>query len=135
LLRIENSRFSNTRQSRSIKSRALRTEAIGRTITDGPEETSSYLIDIPKGGATTIRDNTLEKGPKAENHTTAIAIGEEGVTNPTPEITISNNNFRNDGKYQTATPARLKGNKLSGSVVPLKGMVACNRLFALRVAN
>ena len=88
LLRVENSRFSNTRQGHSIKSRALRTEVIGCTITDCPDGTSSYLIDVPNGGSMTVRDNTLEKGPNAENHTTAIAIGEEGVTHPTPEIKI-----------------------------------------------
>ena len=44
------------------------------------------------------------------------------------EITITNNSLRNDGDYETAllwnttaTPATLKGNKLSGSVIPLKG--------------
>jgi len=74
--------------------RAKRTEVIGCTITDGPDGTSSYLIEAPNGGALIVRDNTLEKGPKSENHTTAIAIGAEGVTNPTPEITITNNNFR-----------------------------------------
>ena len=128
LLRVENSRFSNTRQAHSIKSRAGHTEVTGCTITDGPDGTSSYLIEAPNGGALIVRDNTLEKGPKSENHNAAIAIGHEGVTQPTPEITITNNNFRNDGDYQsallwnvTATPAILKGNKLSGSVVPLKG--------------
>ena len=127
LLRVENSRFSNTRQAHSIKSRALRTEVIGCTITDGPDGTSSYLIEAPNGGALIVRDNTLEKGPKSENHKAAIAIGAEGATHPTPEITITNNNFRNDGSYQTAllwnltaTPATLEGNKLSGSVIPLK---------------
>ena len=74
-----------------------------------------------------MRDNTLEKGPRSENHNAAIAIGAEGVTHPTPEITVTNNNLRNDGNYQTAllwnltaTPATLNGNKLSGSVNPLK---------------
>jgi hypothetical protein len=74
-----------------------------------------------------VRDNSLEKGPKAENHTAAIAIGAEGVTHPTPEITLTNNNLRNDGDYETAllwnltaTPATLKGNQFSGSVIPLK---------------
>ena len=128
LLRVDNSRFSGTRQGHSIKSRALRTEVIGCTIVDGPEGTSSYLIEIPNGGALFMRDNTLEKGPKAENHTAAIAIGAEGVTQPTAEVTITNNSFRNDGDYETtllwnitATRATLKGNKLSGSVIPLKG--------------
>ncbi len=128
MLRVENSHFSNTRQGHSIKSRALRTEVIGCTITDGPEGTSSYLIEAPNGGAVIVRDNTLEKGPKSENHNAAIAIGAEGVTHPTPEITITNNSLRNDGNYETAlvwnltaTPATLMGNKLSGSVIPLKG--------------
>jgi len=128
VLRVESSRFTNTRQAHSIKSRAKRTEVIGCAITDGPDGTSSYLIEAPNGGALIVRDNTLEKGPKSENHTAAIAIGAEGVTNPTPEITVTNNDFRNDGDYQTAlvrnitaTPAILKGNKLAGSVIPLKG--------------
>jgi Right handed beta helix region len=128
LLRVENSRFSNTRQAHSIKSRAVRTEVVGSTIVDGPEGTSSYLIEAPNGGALIVRDNTLEKGPKSENHKAAIAIGAEGVTRPTPEISVTNNNFRNDGDYETAlvwnltaTRATLKGNKLAGSVIPLSG--------------
>jgi len=101
---------------------------IGCNIADGPDGTSSYLIEAPNGGALIVRDTTLEKGPKSENHKAAIAIGAEGVTHPTPEITITNNNFRNDGNYETnlvwnltATRAILKGNKLAGSVTPLDG--------------
>src|ERR1700730_14758133 len=127
LVRVENSHFSNTRQGHSIKSRALRTEVIGCTITDGPDGTSSYLIEAPNGGALIVRENSLEKGPKSENHKAAIAIGAEGVAHPTPEITLTNNNLRNDGDYETAllwnltaTPATLKGNQFSGSVIPLK---------------
>jgi hypothetical protein len=127
LLRVENSHFSNTRQAHSIKSRALRTEVTGCTIGDGPEGTSSYLIEAPNGGALIVRNNTLEKGPKSENHKAAIAIGGEGVSHPTPEITVTDNNFRNDGNYETAllwnltaTPATLNGNQLSGSVILLK---------------
>ena len=55
-------------------------------------------------------------------------IGEEGVTQPTREITITDNTFRNSGSYGTffvtnltATEAMLKGNKLSGKVEALKG--------------
>jgi hypothetical protein len=79
LLRVENSHFSNsnTRQGHSIKSRALSTEVIGCTITDGPDGTSSYLIEAPNGGALIVRGNSLEKGPKSENHKAAIAIGAE----------------------------------------------------------
>jgi Right handed beta helix region len=128
LLRVEHSRFSNTRQGHSIKSRALHTEVIGCDIADGPDGTSSYLIDVPNGGTVILSSNTLEKGPKSENHNAAIAIGAEGVTHPTPAISIADNSFRNDGNYQTnfvwnatVTPAVLRRNKLSGSVTPLKG--------------
>ena len=128
LLHVEHSRFFDTRQGHSIKSRALRTEVIDCNIADGPDGTSSYLIDVPNGGAVVVRNNTLEKGPRSENHTTAIAIGEEGVTHPTPEISVTNNNFQNDGDFQTAlvwnataTQAVLSGNKLSGQAIPLKG--------------
>src|SRR5207245_628237 len=117
------------------KSRAKRTEVIGCNIADGPDGTSSYLIEAPNGGALIVRDTTLEKGPKSENHKAAIAIGAEGVTHPTPEITITNNNLRNDGNYETAlvwnltaTRAILKGNKLAGSVIRWMAMAPCNRL-------
>jgi len=128
LLRIENSRFFETRQGHHIKSRAARTEVIGCDISDGPDGNSSYLIDVPNGGSLVVRHSKLEKGPKAENHTTAIAIGEEAIGQPTAEILIENNTFRNDGEYKTlllwnvtATPAVLKGNKLIGAVTALKG--------------
>jgi hypothetical protein len=128
LLRVEHSRFFETRQGHHIKSRAARTEVIGCDIADGPNGTASYLIDAPNGGTLVVRDNKLEKGPKAANHTTAIAIGEESVTLPTKEILIENNVLRNDGEYKTlllwnvtATPAMLKGNKLIGPVTALKG--------------
>ena len=128
LLRVEHSQFSDTKQGHHIKSRAVRTEVIGNTIKDGPEGTASYLIDIPNGGSVVIRDNDMEKGPRAENRSTAISIGAEGVTQPTREIVVANNVFRNAGSYDTvfvsnftATEAVLQGNKLSGRVVPLKG--------------
>lgn len=128
LLRVERSVFAETKQAHHIKSRALRTEVIDSDIHDGPTGTASYLIEAPNGGTLIVRGNKLEKGPMAENHTSAIMIGSEGVDQPTPEILIENNTFRNDGSYNTflvanrsATPAVLKGNKLSGPAKPLLG--------------
>lgn len=128
LVRVENSRFFATRQGHSIKSRAQRTEVIDCTIADGPTGTSSYLIDAPNGGTLVVRGNTLEKGPLSDNNRDAIAIGEEGVTHPTPEIAIADNSFRYDGDHEpvfvwnrTRTPARLSSNRLSGPVIPLLG--------------
>ena len=128
LLHIERSVFTGTKQGHHIKSRALRTEVIGCTVQDGEEGTASYLIEQPVGGSLVVRDSTLQKGPEAENHTAAIIIGAEGVSQPTREIVIENNTFRNSGGYSTifvdnltATDAMLKGNRLSGSVKPLSG--------------
>jgi hypothetical protein len=70
----------------------------------------------------------MEKGPMAENRSTAISIGAEGVTQPTREILIENNTFRNTGAYDTmfvsnftATEAVLRGNRISGRAKPLRG--------------
>ena len=128
LLHVERSKFTDTRRAHHIKSRALRTEVIDSTIADGADGTASYEIDIPNGGSVLIRGNNIQKGPKAENHTAAIMIGAEGVTQPSREILVENNVFKNTGDYDTyfvnnftATEAVLKNNKLSGRVKPLKG--------------
>ncbi len=128
LVRIENSRFFGTKQGHHIKSRARRTEVIGCTIEDGPDGTASYEIELPNGGSLVARGNTIQKGPKAENHSAMISIGAEGVTQPTEELTIENNKVRSDGNWDTyfvnnitATEAMLRGNTLSGAVKPLRG--------------
>jgi hypothetical protein len=128
LLRVENSKFFDTREGHHIKSRAERTEVVGCTIDDGEDGTASYMIEAPNGGSLIVRDSTLTKGPQASNHTGAIVIGTEGVTQPTREITITNNAFRNAGDYPTAfvwnltaTDAILTGNRISGKAKPLQG--------------
>lgn len=85
-------------------------------VPDGPDGTASYEIEVPIGGSLVVRNSTLEKGPHAENHSAAIVIGAEGVSQPTREITIENNTFRNDGSWNTlfvrnltATEAMLRG--------------------------
>jgi hypothetical protein len=128
LLRVEHSRFIRTQQGHHIKSRAKRTEVLDNSIQDGPEGTASYEIEAPVGGSVLIRGNTIEKGPRTENKSTAISIGAEGTSNPTPEIVIENNRFRNDSPEPTTfvtnltrTPAILRGNVLHGAVTPLSG--------------
>ncbi len=128
LLRVENSLFSETKRAHHIKSRARRTEVVGTTIQDGPNGTASYLLEIPNGGDVLVRGNTFVKGPRAENHSCAIMIGSEGVTQRTREILIEDNTFRNEGSYdtyfvinRTATEALLKSNRFTGRIRPLQG--------------
>jgi hypothetical protein len=98
LLDVENSTFINTQQGHSIKSRANNTIIKNNSITDGPNGTSSYLIDLPNGGAATITGNYLEKGPRSSNYSYAITMGEEGATNPAGPIIIANNTYVNDDR-------------------------------------
>jgi hypothetical protein len=128
LLRVERSKFRETKQGHSIKSRAQRTEVIGCDIADGAEGTSSYAVEIPNGGAVVLNENHIQKGPKAENHTAAMVIGAEGITQPTPEIIVERNTFLVEGNYTsylvsniTATEAYLKGNILQGNARALRG--------------
>ncbi len=127
-LTVENSKFFNTREGHAIKSRAKATEVIDCDIEDGPTGTSSYQIDIPNGGSLIARGNTIEKGPKSQNHTAAIMVGEEGITQKTPQIIVENNTMTQHGDYSTlliknftATEAELKNNKLIGHIRPLMG--------------
>ena len=125
---VEGSRFYGTREGHHLKSRARRTEIVGNVIVDGPRGSSSYLIDIPNGGVTLIEGNRMEKGPRSDNPAVAVSIGAEGVSNPTPSITVRSNSFINRQSVATvfvrnlaATDARLSGNELRGDVAPLEG--------------
>lgn len=126
---VENSRFYGNRGGHNIKSRALETEVRNCTIEDGPNGSSSYLIDIPNGGTAVVIGNTLQKGPKSENWSTAIPVGEEGVTQPTEKLVFKDNVLVNDTRHTTtfvrnltATPAQLSGNVFKGGkVIPLEG--------------
>jgi hypothetical protein len=133
-LEVENSRFFDTHEGHSIKSRAARTTVLHCDIQDGPNGTSSYQVDVPNGGTVRIEDNKMQKGPHAQNHGTAIAIGEGGVKHPSDGIIIHNNTLINDTGFETtfvrnitATPAQLSGNVFKGgNVIPLKGDGAAN---------
>lgn len=128
-LDVEQSRFLGTQNGHNVKSRAAITRVINCDIQDGPDGTSSYQIDIPTGGSLIAERNTLEKGPRAQNWSASISIGEEGVRQPTNEITISNNLLINDTGHTTifvrnltATPAQLSNNTFRGGPVrPLQG--------------
>jgi hypothetical protein len=128
LLRVVHCRFDGTLEGHDIKSRAARTEIVDNDIADGPDGTSSYLIEAPNGGALLVDGNRLEKGPRTSNRSAAIVIGAEGVNQPTPEITVTNNDLANDSGERTAlvynlsgTKARLMGNRATGPVEMLRG--------------
>ena len=130
-LRIVQSVFVGQHQGHHIKSRALSTDIANNEIKDGAKGDASYLIDIPNGGTVSIRDNRMQKGPRAENSAAAIMIGEDGEKkaglHPSTGIRIENNQFANDMRVNTNfvrsfldTPVVLANNKLTGNITPLK---------------
>ena len=128
LLRILRSTFREQHVGHHIKSRARRTEIVDCVIEDGPAGTASYAIDIPDGGTAEIRGNRIEKGPRSENPSAIVAIGEEGGDNPGLGYVIENNRVRSDlpaltifVRNRSDRPALLRGNVLDGPVVPLTG--------------
>src|SRR5262249_47477599 len=101
---------------------------IGDDIEDGPNGTSSYLVDISNGGTLIMENNILEKGRNSTNHSAAVVIGAEGITQRTGELTFKNNSFTNSMsqgtifvRNMTATEALVTGNKLKGQIVTLSG--------------
>ncbi|HEX2943375.1 MAG TPA: right-handed parallel beta-helix repeat-containing protein [Rhodopila sp.] len=127
-LEILRSLFYGTRIAHHIKSRARTTIVRDSRIEDGPDGTSSYLIDVPNGGNLLIENDVMEKGPQSSNPGVAILIGEEGVTNPTTSLIVRNNTFRNDTgrrtifvSNRTTTKVEVQGNVLTGNVTELDG--------------
>jgi hypothetical protein len=128
LLQVENTKFYNTQQGHHIKSLAATTEITDCDIEDGPTGTASYEVDIPYGGNLEISNTIMEKGPKSQNHTTAISIGEGNESQVTNQILVESNTFTNDGPptvfvtNDTSTSAQLTNNTLLGNpTTALKG--------------
>jgi len=126
LLRVENCTFEAQHVGHHIKSRAARTEIVNNSVQDGPNGSSSYLVDLPNGGSALISGNLFEKGPRSSNKRTAIAIGAEGETNPAGEIVVDDNRFFNDTgiatafvRNYTARPIILQRNQFTGDVTPV----------------
>jgi hypothetical protein len=64
-------------------------------VVDGPTGTASYSIDLPNGGAATISNDQIEKGPDASNPT-IISYGEEGNIQAGSSLLVENTLIEND---------------------------------------
>ncbi|HEX4172065.1 MAG TPA: hypothetical protein VHY82_06255 [Acetobacteraceae bacterium] len=127
-LEVEHSHFIDQHAGHHIKSRARSTLLIDNDIADGLDGNSSYLIDIPNGGDLLIQGNRLHKGRRSENPGTVVAIGLEGVKNPTRSLVIRDNTVVSDLPFptlfvnnRTSSQAILTGNRLHGQIKPLEG--------------
>jgi hypothetical protein len=128
LMEIRRCVFLDTKIAHHIKSRARNTVVRDSRIEDGPNGTSSYLIDVPNGGNVLIQGNTMEKGLHTSNPAAAISLGVESVTNPTGTLIVRDNLFRSDARIRTAFVRNSTGaipelvdNTISGNVEVLEG--------------
>jgi hypothetical protein len=94
-LTVTNSIFQGAVVGHELKSRALVNDIEGNVFRDGPAGTASYDIDLPNGGVDTIRNNTIEKGPNAQNNA-MVHFGGEGIPYAGSSLTVTGNSFIND---------------------------------------
>jgi hypothetical protein len=94
-LDIENGYFHDANYGHEIKSRAAVTTINNTRIVDGPTSTASYSIDLPNGGAATISNDQIEKGPDASNGI-MITFGEEGNIIAGSSLIVSATLLEND---------------------------------------
>ncbi len=116
---IEDSRFHDAVVGHEIKSRATINTIIGNVISDGPDGTASYSIDLPNGGKSVIAGNLIEKGPNAENQS-IIHFGGEGIPYAGSSLLVSANQVINDRGAaavgvlnHTAVPVTITGNSFT----------------------
>ena len=118
-LTIEDSVFHDAVVGHEIKSRALNTTITGSVISDGPDGTASYSIDLPNGGKGLISGNLIYKGPQAENQA-IIHFGGEGIPYAGSSLLVTGNQVTNDRGpgavavlNHTAIPVTVTGNSLT----------------------
>ena len=115
-LTVTNSVFEQANVGHELKSRALVNTINNNSFYDGPTATASYDIDLPNGGADTVTNNTIEKGPNAENDA-MVHFGGEGIPYSGSSLLLQDNAFVNDKDSsvvgllnQTAISATIKDN-------------------------
>lgn len=103
-------RFSHSHDSVSgheVKSRARINHIEYNRLTDEGDGNSSYLVDIPEGGAAYVLGNVLEKGARAENPN-AIAFASEERGDAEGGLWVVNNTFYNRHPNATFVANRSK---------------------------
>jgi hypothetical protein len=132
-LTVTRTRFEAMRGGAAIRSGALRTEIVDARIVDGETGRSACLIDLPRGGDLTVTGTTLQKGPHSENPGCVIAIGIEGVSNPTRTLLFRDNVLTNAGPVQATFLRNLSDATATVEGLRTQGDVAGERGFSARI--
>jgi parallel beta helix pectate lyase-like protein len=131
-LTVSDSLFCGQLIGHAIKSRALVTRIENNQIYDGQgyppvgcrAGSSSFAIDTPEGGVTTIAGNRIFQGPATQNNK-MVAYGEEGLPFGNNSLIVSNNVFTNSAPHATGIydpkciPIQLTNNTFQGVATPV----------------
>ena len=124
-LTVTNSVFEQAVVGHELKSRALVNDITNNSFYDGPTGTASYDIDLPNGGKDVVSNNTIEKGPDAENNA-MVHFGGEGIPYSGSSLLVEGDAFVDDKGSaigvlnQTAISATIEGDTfahMTGSAV------------------
>jgi hypothetical protein len=124
-LNVVASYFHEAKIGHNLKSRARETYVENSYFMDGPNGTSSYLVDTPNGGVVFLRGNLFQKGPKADN-SISVAFGQEGLTWSTNTLTMIHNTLvstRSGGTFISA-PSSTQQVTLRGNIFAATGGTA-----------
>jgi hypothetical protein len=119
-LTFRHNRSSGARVGHQLKSRARENRIFYNVLTDGREGNSSYIVDLPDGGAAFIVGNLIQQGPRAENGT-LVSYAAESTSNGSGPLYIVNNTFVND-REAGGTFVRNRGS--SDQVVLINNILA-----------
>src|SRR5208283_4855164 len=114
-LTVTNCIFEQAIVGHELKSRALVNTITNNLFYDGPNGTASYDIDLPNGGTDVVENNTIEKGPMAENNA-MVHFGGEGIPYAGSSLLLQGNTFVDDKGNaigvlnQTAITVAISGN-------------------------
>ena len=130
---VTGSLFGGQLIGHDIKSRALVTTITNNRIYDGAADpadeidagSTSYAIDIPNGGITTISGNLIVQGPSSENDT-MVDYGAEGLQFSNNSLLVSGNTFISSGFSQATgiyvppgIPVQSLNNSFQGIAYPV----------------
>ena len=82
----------------NVKSRAERNFILYNRIADEGDGASSYLLDLPNGGESTVMGNVFHQGRRTEN-IALLSNGAEGASNPAQALRVVNNTFVSDHSF------------------------------------
>ena len=90
-LSVRNCRFEAGQGGHYVKSRARRVHIVENSFDDSQGHMTNYMIDLPNGAIGEISGNEMVQGVDKDNYSTFIALGAEGVEQPSDGLSISGN--------------------------------------------